>query len=65
MLVHYHLAQALELLGDANSAAMAYRSALDKKPSGDQGEWYLEQQQQLIEALKNIVVKQKESSVSR
>jgi len=65
MLVHYHLGQALERLGDLDSAAMAYRSALDKKPSGDQGEWYLEQQQQLIEALKNIEVKHKDSSVSR
>jgi Tfp pilus assembly protein PilF len=65
MLVHYHLGLALELLGDADSAARAYRSALDKKPSEDQGEWYLEQQQELIEALKNIGVKQKESSVSR
>ncbi len=65
LLVHYHLGQALELLGDADSAARAYRSALGKKPSGDQGEWYLEQQQQLIEALKNIEVNQKESSVSR
>ena len=65
MLVHYHLGQALELLGDADSAAMAYRSALDKKPSGDRGEWYLEQQQQLIEALKNIAGKRKKSTVSR
>jgi Tfp pilus assembly protein PilF len=65
LLVHYHLGQTLELLGDADSAARAYRSALDKKPSGEQGEWYLEQQQQLIEALKNIAGKRKKSTVSR
>jgi Tfp pilus assembly protein PilF len=65
MLVYYHLGQALERLGDVDSAAMAYRSALNRKPSEQQDDWYLEQQQLLIEALKKIEVIQKESSLSR
>lgn len=58
LLVYYHLGQVLERLGNIDSAIKIYRTGLNLKPAAEQDGSYIEQRQQLIEALKNISEKQ-------
>ena len=58
ILVYYHLGQAQERLGDAESAAAAYRTGLNQQPPAGQENTYKEQRQQLIEALKILSANQ-------